>query len=89
MTYTLSYYDYFDYTHQKMDSMKDIENIVTASTQDISKLGAEDTLSFMDTFNFPGLDSIKLSLTKSGQYTLEQIEEILSGLKTLPEYNRA
>lgn len=46
----------------------------------------EDLLSFMDSFDFPDLEELKQSLTKSGEYEPKQIEEIIVGLKTLPEY---
>jgi len=45
-----------------------------------------DNLSFMGTFKFPKIEKMKISLQQSGEYTSEQIEEIIAGLKTLPEY---
>lgn len=90
MTYTFPYYDYLESTQKEMNLMKYyIEHIITASTQDISILKEVGMLSFMDTFTYPDLSNIQSSLTQSGEYTPEQIEEILAGLKTLPEYNRA
>lgn len=47
----------------------------------------EDMLAFMDNFNFPSLYKLKKSLKASGQYTKKQIDEIIAGLSTLPEYN--
>lgn len=46
----------------------------------------EDLLSFMESFDFPDLVQLKISLKDSGLYTREQINEIISGLATLPEY---
>ena len=46
----------------------------------------EDLLAFMETFDFPPLEDLRQSLTDSGEYKPEQVEEIISGLKTLPEY---
>lgn len=46
----------------------------------------EDLLEFMETFKFPSLDSLKNSLKASGEYTENQIDEIIYGLKNLPEY---
>ena len=47
----------------------------------------EDMLAFMEPFNFPNLSKLKDSLKASGQYTKKQIDEIIAGLSTLPEYN--
>ena len=41
----------------------------------------------MDTFVFPDLKKVKSSLQKS-KYSEERINEIITGLKTLPEYKR-
>lgn len=46
----------------------------------------EDLLFFMETFDFPNLQDLKQSLIDSGEYKPEQVEEIILGLKTLPEY---
>lgn len=46
----------------------------------------EDMLAFMETFNFPSLSTVRRSLKASGRYTKEQIDEIVAGLKDLPEY---
>lgn len=46
----------------------------------------EDLLAFMETFDFPDLQELRQSLANSGEYKPEQVEEIISGLKTLPEY---
>lgn len=45
-----------------------------------------DMFSFMGNFDFPDLEELKNSLTKSGKYKKLEIEEIIAGLKTLPEY---
>lgn len=45
-----------------------------------------DMLSFMETFNFPSLSILIKSLKASGRYAKEQINEIVMGLKDLPEY---
>lgn len=50
------------------------------------KQSEEDLLSFMESFDFPDLAQLKISLKNSGLYTQEQINEIISGLATLPEY---
>lgn len=50
------------------------------------ELQKEDMLSFMETFNFPSLSNLRSSLKASGQYTKEQLDEIVAGLKDLPEY---
>lgn len=44
-----------------------------------------DAVSFIETFVFPDLKKVKSSLQKS-KYSEEQINEIIVGLKTLPEY---
>ena len=46
-----------------------------------------DEISYMETFSFPDLEVIKLSLEKSN-YSEDQKKELILGLKTLPEYNR-
>lgn len=46
----------------------------------------EDMLAFMETFNFPKLSILRKSLKASGHYTKKQIDEIVVGLKDLPEY---
>lgn len=45
-----------------------------------------DNLSFMGTFKFPKIEEMRSTLQQSGEYTTKQIEEIIAGLKTLPEY---
>lgn len=47
---------------------------------------SEDILSFMENFDFPNLDDLKTSLIESGKYKKSEVEEIVAGLKTLPEY---
>lgn len=46
----------------------------------------KDTLDFMKIFDFPPLDQVKKSLLKSNIYEKEQIDELVSGLATLSEY---
>jgi hypothetical protein len=57
------------------------KDVVSASTED------NDTLNFMETFTFPGLAEIESDLEASGEYTGKQIKRLISGLKTMPEYN--
>ena len=45
-----------------------------------------DELAFMTTFTFPKLDELKASLKASGVYSNEQLDRIIAGLETLPEY---
>ena len=45
-----------------------------------------DELAFMTTFTFPKLDELRASLKASGVYSDEQLDRIMSGLETLPEY---
>lgn len=45
-----------------------------------------DKLYFMETFDFPGLGELKTSLLESKELTPEQVEKVISGLATLPEY---
>ncbi len=47
----------------------------------------KDKLSFMEKFDAPKLSEVRVSLNKSGNYTQDQVEEIIAGLSTLPEYN--
>ena len=51
-----------------------------------TELQSEDKLSFMDVFTFPNLEKVHSDLKKAG-YKEEKISEIISGLKTLPEYS--
>ncbi len=44
-----------------------------------------DKLSFMEDFEFPPLDKLRKLLLKS--HPKKEVEEIIAGLKTLPEYN--
>lgn len=46
----------------------------------------EDLLSFMGSFDFPDLDNLKTTLIQTGKYKKIEVEEIIKGLKTLPEY---
>lgn len=54
----------------------------------VSRTTTEDKLSFMETFDFPDLNQLKISLIDSGSYTSKQVDEILAGLSTLPEYGK-
>lgn len=47
----------------------------------------KDNISFMGTFTYPNLDEMKMTLLQSGEYTVDQVTEIIAGLKTLPEYS--
>ena len=44
-----------------------------------------DELSFMETFSSPILSEVEKNLNESN-YSVEQVSEIITGLKTLPEY---
>lgn len=83
MTYAWMINNLEDCTYNDMNLMKSIGFAVAASVE------KPDVFYFMENFNFPDLKVVKKSLTKSKQYSQKQISEILSGLKTLPEYNRA
>lgn len=66
---------------------KRIKNVVIKEWKNLDgERQEEDLLFFMETFDFPDLQELRQSLTDSGEYKPEQIEEIISGLKTLPEY---
>lgn len=54
--------------------------------KDFSAKEEKDLLAFMGDFTFPNLNQLKTSLQKSG-YKKSEIEEIIAGLKTLPEYS--
>jgi len=88
MTYLLPADNFNDYTFNQMD-LADIGPIVKTLVYTKQKNDERDIFSFMKDFNFPDLKVIKKSLTKSKQYSQKQVAEILSGLGTLPEYNRA
>lgn len=88
MTYLLPADNFKDYTFNQMDLVY-VGPIVKTLVYTKQKTDEQDVFSFMKNFNFPDLKVIKKSLTKSKQYSQKQINEILSGLKTLPEYNCA
>jgi len=68
-------------TRKEVNFMKTLTAVVFGFTE----LQSEDKLSFMDVFTFPNLNKIRSDLKKAG-YGKEKINEIISGLKTLPEY---
>lgn len=59
-----------------------VEKSFTTGHTDIFK---DDSISFMDTFVFPDLEKVKTSLEKS-KYSKKEINEIVTGLKTLIEH---
>lgn len=59
---------------------------IKSSFKNNASTSITDKLSFMGTFKYPKLDLMRASLQKSGEYSSEQIEEIIVGLKTLHEY---
>lgn len=65
----------------KKATEEEIKTIWTSLTEE------QDVLSFMEPFDFPNLEELKLSLAQSGHYTEKQIEEIIAGISTLPHYN--
>lgn len=46
-----------------------------------------DELLFMESFDFPNLKTLKSNLTKTTNYSKDQIEEVVNGLNTLSEYS--
>lgn len=79
--YKIAYYDYFKSA---------FENTVVNNTESKKLVVTDeniDSLSFMESFDAPPLSEVRASLTSSGNYTQEQVEEIVAGLSTLPEYN--
>lgn len=79
--YKIAYYDYFKST---------FKNTVVNNTESKKFVIIDDNvdyLSFMESFDFPQLNKLKSSLVSSGEYTQEQVEEIIAGLSTLPEYH--
>ena len=64
-------------THKEIDFDIDELSPVTSSMPNI------DEVAFMEPFNVSDISEIKTSLKKSGIYTSEQIEEIVSGLDTI------
>lgn len=65
----------------------DIFNGIIVTSAEVVGANNEEVLSFMETFSFPNLKNIKASLKKAN-YSTEEVTEIISGLKTLPEYKR-
>lgn len=66
---------------------KRLKNLVIQGWRNLNgERQEEDLLFFMETFDFPNLQDLRQSLIDSGEYKPEQVEEIISGLKTLPEY---
>lgn len=66
------------------DSDTGFQWLVGSSLWNVEK--EEDLLSFMEPFEFPDLDQLKASLSKSKVYTKKHIDELVAGFKTLPEY---
>ena len=64
-------------THKEIDFDTDELSPVSSSMPNI------DEVAFMEPFNVSDISEIKTSLKKSGIYTSEQIEEIVSGLDTI------
>lgn len=79
--YKIAYYDYFK------NAFKNIAVNNTESKKLVIIDEDMDSLSFMESFDAPPLSEVRASLTSSGNYTQEQVEEIVAGLSTLPEYN--
>lgn len=80
--YKVAYYEYFK------DAFK---NIVVNNTESKKILMIDeniDNLSFMESFDFPELIQLKVSLDNCGNYTRKQVDEIIAGLSTLPEYRK-
>ena len=46
-----------------------------------------DKLYFMEAFDFPDLGELRASLLGSKELPSEQVEKVISGLATLPEYS--
>lgn len=79
--YKIAYYDYFKSA---------FKNTVVNNTESKKLVIIDDNidyLSFMESFDFPQLSKLKPSLISSGEYTQEQVDEIIVGLSTLPEYH--
>ncbi|MBU0998115.1 hypothetical protein KJ570_01080 [Patescibacteria group bacterium] len=64
-------------------------NLIEKTSVTPAFVGSNDgeALLFMETFSFPNLKKMKASLKKE-KYSTEEINEIILGLKTLPEYKR-
>lgn len=60
---------------------------ITFTHAEFIGVSGHEALSFMETFSFPDLKGIKSSLKKA-KYSTEEVNEIILGLKTLPEYKR-
>jgi len=80
MTYTIPVA--VDSTRKEVNFIKTLTAVVSGFTE----LQSEDKLSFMDVFTFPNLKKVRSDLKEAG-YKEEKIDEIISGLKTLPEYS--
>lgn len=65
----------------------DVTAKIKATHTDFVHANDSGILSFMETFSFPNLKKMTVSLKKA-KYSTEEIKEIISGLKTLPEYKR-
>ncbi len=60
--------------------------VVKIEWSGLFEIAQEDLLSSMERFDYPDLKELKKSLLKDGIYPLETINEIISGLATLPGY---
>lgn len=83
MTYLMPIGDLWGYKPTHKSTVGSAVPVSTALSND-----ERDLLSFMEEFTFPNLGDVEQSLTDTGEYTKTEIAEIVSGLKTLPEYNR-
>lgn len=70
-------------TTKRFDYLEWGKNIIST----IISVDQTDHLSFMESFDFPELNELKTSLTNSGHYAPKQVDEIIEGLSTLPEYS--
>lgn len=82
MTYTLPL-PHIRTTRTEVNLGADVKLVVSGFTDAFDI----DTLSYMETFTFPDLKKVGVSLQNS-KYSEKQIEEVIAGLKTLPEYKR-
>lgn len=83
-----TYIDYQIYKKYKRDSQDALVKEVDSKVEwrNFEEEKKENLLYFMESFDFPDLEELKTSLVKSGEYKKSEIEEIIAGLKTLPEY---
>ncbi len=84
MTYTIPYEELIESTQENYNLIDQFP--YSAKVGYVSAM-PNDKYSFMETFTFPDLNQIEHSLTASGKYSKKLVREIISGLKTLPEYD--